>query len=147
MKRYWKVLSSIWLTDWRNPLWLPYRKVIKHGREQGSDCMGWWRVLVMELEKCVVGIGRYIYLYVSCYIMVHVSWYSKRTNTLTFFELEQDSLYIHICTDTELKLKEKPSFSHFPPMALHSHRHPSSCTAASEPKAKCNLPTAALFCL
>lgn len=50
----------------------------------GSDHKGCWMVsctgkLVMELEKCVIGIERYI-CFVFHYMMEYISQYSKHTH-------------------------------------------------------------------
>ena len=65
--------------------------------------MPWARESLVELEKCVGGIGRSIY-FVFYYIMNYVSWWSKHTCTHTHFELEQDSIFIPICIDTKKAL-------------------------------------------
>ena len=96
-----------------------------HKGDGGCGGLGSWGVL---------GIGMYIW-FAFCYIMDYASHYVA--NTHIHFELEQDSMCIHVCIGTELKLCENISFSRFPPVALYSHwcRPSGTCTPQPVPKA------------
>ena len=76
-----------------------------------------------------------IYGLLFCYIMDYASHYVA--NTHIHIEQEQDSMCIHVCIGTELKLCENISFSRFPPVALYSHwcRPSGTCTPQPVPKA------------
>lgn len=69
----------------------------------------WTGTLVIELEKCTIGIGRYIQLV----LLLHNGLCIMIQATHTHFE--QVSLCVPLCPDAEFKLQEHATPFHFPP--------------------------------
>lgn len=146
MKSYWMILKSIGLTAWRTH-WLLHGKVTEWEAAwvkvpQGSSHTEWCGCPGLG-SRGVLGTGVHTW-FVFHYIMDYVCH-----DVDIHFELEQDSMCIHVCTDTELKLYQNISFSCFPPIVLHSHWLPFSCmsTPPPVPKAEFHQPGSSLLCL